>query len=198
MGNKEIQRQRMMNYFIEAAKEIIQEEGVTGITVRKVGDRAGYSYATIYNYFSDIKGLLGYCIVEFLADCFKYVARFKDDILNPLEQFIIYSVSYFKYMAQNPNIFQLVFLEDMENLLDLQEQNMEPDINRFMYEEIKKCADQGYIEHNQVKIIHDLIGNYIHGKLLFLLKGRGLESINEITTSMDEQIRFIMNERCQK
>ena len=53
MDKKEIQRQRMMKYFIEAGKQIILEEGVKNVTVRKVADLAGYSYATLYNYFED-------------------------------------------------------------------------------------------------------------------------------------------------
>jgi AcrR family transcriptional regulator len=40
------------SYFILAAKEIISIEGVNHVSVRKVPKKAGYSYATIYNYFS--------------------------------------------------------------------------------------------------------------------------------------------------
>jgi len=46
-----IKKRRVMTYFIEAANEIIKEEGINGITIRKVADKAGFNSATIYNYF---------------------------------------------------------------------------------------------------------------------------------------------------
>ena len=48
---KTIQKRRMMGYFIEAASQIIEEEGMEGVTIRKVADIAGYNSATMYNYF---------------------------------------------------------------------------------------------------------------------------------------------------
>ena len=50
-------KQRIRTYFLEAAREIILNDGVESVTVRKVADMAGYSYATIYNYFSDLNQL---------------------------------------------------------------------------------------------------------------------------------------------
>ena len=53
MEKKEIQEQRMRGYFIQATKEIIKGEGIKSVSVRNIADRAGYSYATLYNYFKD-------------------------------------------------------------------------------------------------------------------------------------------------
>ena len=58
MEKKEIQEQRMRQYFIDAAKEIIKGEGLKCISTRNVSDRAGYSYATMYNYFKNINDLI--------------------------------------------------------------------------------------------------------------------------------------------
>ncbi|MDP4092633.1 MAG: TetR/AcrR family transcriptional regulator, partial [Bacillota bacterium] len=56
--NKELQKSRMKKYFIDAAKEILVNEGVSNVSVRKVGEVTGYSYATIYNYFKNLDHLL--------------------------------------------------------------------------------------------------------------------------------------------
>lgn len=44
--------------FVQAAKEIILREGVAAVSVRKIAQATGYSYATIYHYFADINALL--------------------------------------------------------------------------------------------------------------------------------------------
>ena len=54
MKNKIIQEQRIKGYVIQAAKEILKGEGLKSISVRNIADQAGYSYATLYNYFKDI------------------------------------------------------------------------------------------------------------------------------------------------
>lgn len=46
------------NGFLQAAKEIILKEGVEAVSVRKIAQATGYSYATIYHYFSDVHALL--------------------------------------------------------------------------------------------------------------------------------------------
>ena len=48
----------MWKYFVDATAEIIEEEGLENVTIRKVADKAGYNSATIYNYFSEISHLL--------------------------------------------------------------------------------------------------------------------------------------------
>ncbi len=65
MKNKEVQELRMKNYFIQATKEILKGEGLQAVSVRNVADKAGYSYATLYNYFKDITELIFVCVNDF-------------------------------------------------------------------------------------------------------------------------------------
>lgn len=46
-----IKQKRVMIYFITAAKELIESEGVEKLTVRKAAAAAGYNSATLYNYY---------------------------------------------------------------------------------------------------------------------------------------------------
>ena len=65
MKNKELQEKRMKGYFIQATKDILKGEGLKGISVRNIADQAGYSYATLYNYFKDINDLVFVCVNDF-------------------------------------------------------------------------------------------------------------------------------------
>ena len=57
LTNKERQKRRTLSYFIEAAQRIIAEEGIQGVSIRKIADQAGYNSATLYNYFEDVDEL---------------------------------------------------------------------------------------------------------------------------------------------
>ena len=54
MRNRQIQEERIKTYFLDSAKNLLRAEGLKGVSVRNVAYRAGYSYATLYNYFKDI------------------------------------------------------------------------------------------------------------------------------------------------
>ena len=193
MDNKEIQRQRMMGYFIEAAKVIVKEEGVKGLTARKVGDRAGYSYATIYNYFGDLKELLAYCVFDFLEDCYQYMMGFKDDGVDCVEQILLYTTAYFRYFAQNSDMFQLIFLEDLGTVPQaLMKNDKQPSAGYLLRENLRQCAKEGYIAEENVDILHGLIGASIHGKLLFFVKRRNMEGLEDVVGIVKREVEFLI------
>jgi AcrR family transcriptional regulator len=54
LDNKEIQKRRMMGYFLEATKTVIDTEGIFAVTIRKIASMAGFNSATVYNYFENL------------------------------------------------------------------------------------------------------------------------------------------------
>lgn len=120
MSNKEIQEKRVKSYFIDAAKEIISAEGIKAASARTIAERAGYSYATIYNYFDDITGLHFLAIKEFMNDCFDFVSNNIND-----KSIFELSKEYTNYFIQYPSIFSILYLEgfDSSNETDFSEIN---------------------------------------------------------------------------
>lgn len=55
---KNIKKDYVKSKFVEAAKAIILQDGVLSVTVRRIAEITGYSYATIYHYFQDLNELL--------------------------------------------------------------------------------------------------------------------------------------------
>lgn len=199
MGKKEIQRKRMMTYFIDAAKEIIKEEGVKGLTARKVGDKAGYSYATIYNYFDDLSTLLTYCVFDFLEDCYKYLLEYKNSQLDSREQILTYILAYFEYFIKNPDVFHLIFIEELgKPPKDLVKEHPQPSVSILLREAIDQCAKEGYIEEENVDLLGELITSSIHGKLIFFLKRRNAEEINNVIDSIKNEIEFLIKSKIRR
>ena len=53
-----IKKKRVMMYFIEATQELILDEGLEKLSIKKIAEKAGYNSATIYNYFENLEVLI--------------------------------------------------------------------------------------------------------------------------------------------
>ncbi len=112
---KEIQEQRMRRYFIDACKTLIRGEGVHSVSARTVAEEAGYSYATLYNYFKDMKDLIAICVDEFIEETVQFV---KDRKIKAKGEEAVFkkSKAIAMYFLQYPGIFQAVFTENLREL----------------------------------------------------------------------------------
>ncbi|WP_192929661.1 TetR/AcrR family transcriptional regulator [Alkaliphilus serpentinus] len=192
MNKRNLQKQRIMRFFIDAAKEIIKTEGIKNITARRVGETAGYSYATIYNYFKDMNTLLTYCAFDFLEDCYEHVITFKDDKWDCKEQLIIYNIEFFKYFAENPEIFKLVYLEDLGKIPE--ELSKRPSISRLILDNLNESSKKGYLQKNSIDLLLELMGASIHGKLLFYLnRPNENQDLDFVLQVIEKEIEFLLN-----
>ena len=113
MVKNQIQEDRMKSYFITSAKEIIRGEGMRALSVRTVAEKAGYSYATLYNYFKDLRELVFYCIVDFLKELREFV-----DISSKGNQTLLSRTkSFCNYFVQYPGTFSVIFTEQMSEIV---------------------------------------------------------------------------------
>lgn len=116
MQKKEIQEERMRGYFIQATKEMLKGEGLKSISVRNIADQAGYSYATIYNYFRDVKDLVFLCVQDFQDEIEAFIMdETKNDTLGT-DRINGICTSYIKYFVQYPGIFELFYLERVPDI----------------------------------------------------------------------------------
>lgn len=193
MDKKDIRRQRIMTYFIDAAKEIIRTEGIKEISARKIGEKAGYSYATIYNYFDDLNSLLAHCIFDFFEDCYKYVISFKDDSKNKVEQFIAYATAYFKYFYDNPDLFYLIFIENLGNVPSkFIKNNKVPSISLLLKSSLMECAEERYVSQDSIYLIGELISASLQGYLMFHATGRNDKAFDDMVSLIESEIRFLI------
>ena len=115
MNNKDIQEQRVRGYFVQAANEILRGEGISNLSVRNVAEKAGYSYATLYNYFKNINELLSYSIIEFIEEGKEFIIGETNNI--PLGKNRLQAIirSYIKFFIQYPGIFELFYITPLKN-----------------------------------------------------------------------------------
>ncbi|HPI20613.1 MAG TPA: TetR/AcrR family transcriptional regulator [Candidatus Kapabacteria bacterium] len=116
MGKKELQEERMKGFFISATKEIIKGEGIRALSVRNIADRAGYSYATLYNYFKDMKDLIFICIKDFQEECRLYIESEVKNFSKGKDKLKAKTKAFMKYFVQYPGIFELFYIERFNDI----------------------------------------------------------------------------------
>ncbi|WP_143305395.1 TetR/AcrR family transcriptional regulator [Chitinophaga vietnamensis] len=117
MNNKKaIQEQRVRAYFIEATKDLLKSEGLKSVSVRNIADRAGYSFATLYNYFKDAKDLVFLCVEDFCEECRQHVAGRRGNTAPGIKRLKVAILAYMEYFIQYPGIFDLFFNEKLSEI----------------------------------------------------------------------------------
>lgn len=104
--------------FISAAKEIIDEEGVPAVSIRKVAARAGYSSATLYLYFSDVNELIMLASIGYLEGYCKDLAQKHLELKSPGECYMSSWESFCHHAFRHPYVFESLFFTKHATSLD--------------------------------------------------------------------------------
>lgn len=106
---RDIQRQRTIRYFIDAANTIAKNEGISRITIRNVSDLAGYNSATLYNYFENIEQLIAFSMLDNITEYFESLDFIQEMKLDALTSFLLAWRCYAEYSFKNPEIYSYLF-----------------------------------------------------------------------------------------
>lgn len=117
-ANKDIQKKRMLRYFVEATQSIIEEEGIKNISIRKVGKRAGYNSSTLYNYFEDMDQLVLLASMKYLREYNIALSENIGEQEDPYQNFMEIWEFFCHYAFQRPLIFYNLFFSKYSNHLD--------------------------------------------------------------------------------
>ncbi|MCK5742299.1 MAG: TetR/AcrR family transcriptional regulator [Chlorobi bacterium] len=181
MTKNEIQEQRMRGYFLESAKNIIRSEGVKSISVRNVAESAGYSYATLYNYFSDIKELMYHCIDDFNDECRVFVNSQRHPDSAGLDSLLSKVKAYLNFYVQYTGIYELIFVADIPYIKDGGTTNLFEEIVREDFNQI--CKD---LSDDDKDVKMDLLISSIRGQLqLYLIRRTPADYSEFIRRSMN-------------
>lgn len=155
-----IKQKRSMTYFIEATEKLIEEEGIDGLSIRKIATEAGYNSATIYNYFENLEILVLFASVRYLKD---YVSELKAEIKEGMNSLEIYRTIYKIFNIHSfssPEIFYNMFFgKHSGELTNIIKQYYEifPDELEGQTSSIKTMLTQGDIYQRDKSIVEMLI-----------------------------------------
>ncbi len=173
----QLKQQRIMNYFIEATEEIIKKEGMNNVTIRNVADLAGYTSATLYNYFENLSHLIFLANMHYLEEYNNDLVKCIANCKNSVEVYMSVCKCFSKHAYEKPEIFeQLFFSHGDEKFEEYTNQYYElyPEENKHLehsfldkmfhindlysrsYTMLESCIKDGYIEEEEAKDFNDI------------------------------------------
>lgn len=175
---QEIKKQRMKTYFLEAAIQAVKNEGADQLTVRKVADAAGYSYATIYNYFKDLNALLWETrqlmileLVEAVKSKMSAPVKDKEDIKK------VFKI-YMGYFFENPEVFRFFYFypltkPEFESIGCPGDQSHDPDFSSMWSETFGAFVQNGILSPEDIEIVAKLMIYSVQGLLTLRFSSAG-------------------------
>lgn len=199
MDKKEIQRNRMMKYFIDATVHIMKEEGMEHVTIRKVADIAGYNSATIYNYFQEVSHLIFFAAMTFLKDYTDALSKSLVKEKNSLEKYLMTWECFCKYSFADPKIYHAIFSSNLGNqpeellknyytifptdIINLPEEMLpmvlESNLAKRGRVILEKCVKEGLLRAENAEEINEMAVLVWQGMLTLLLNNRRHYSTDE-------------------
>lgn len=201
----------MMGYFIEATVQIIEEEGIENVTIRKVSDLAGYNSATIYNYFNELSHLIFYASLRMLKTYTEALPAYMARGDNALEKYLLLWECFCQYSFREPQIYHAIFSSDVgggskELMDDYYDQfpddlsNLPPDVKPIFLEfnlsnrdriAMKNCVEDGYIKRENAEHVQEMSKLIWQGVLTLVLNRRYNYSAEEATELTMKYIKEI-------
>lgn len=194
MDKKELQRSRMIGYFTESAVSLIKSEGLENVTTKKIGDKAGYSYATIYNYFENFNDLICVAIEEIARECGEYVKKnlkgknFKERMVN----FILLMT---EFNIANPNVFY-PFLSTSVDFTYFWKKSG----NHFFHpaydllvQELKSAKEFAKKKDEEILIICNILTNIFHAKMHFYLLMKSPSTLEELNKEVITEVSYLFD-----
>ena len=212
---KYIQKKRIIKYFIDAVKQIQEEEGLQSVTIRKVADIAGYNSATLYNYFENLDHLLLFASMDYFQEYVDQLPKCLRNVKDHIQRYILVAECFYRNSFLHPQNFYSIFFAKVSNSIDqymrdyyelfpIDTSEMDDDIATMVSEtdlfsrgsiSIKKCIDEGYFTKEDGIEMNDIM-TYVYESFLYrvihdeLDPGEANDKINKYLSNIIKKYRI--------
>lgn len=197
--------------FILAAKELMKDNDIKDISVRKIADVAGFHNSTIYLYFKDLDELLSLASVTYFYQYAVEITNIKENELSTLEYYLKVWECFCRNTFVNADIFYKFFFgEHSKNISSIlneyyilfpeEKQNMSDVLHEMYYGDniSERCLSlmKPLIDSDYTRITKDNI-ELINSIIVYNLKGTLSDLSTQDPSSVSYYIdRFMESIKC--
>jgi AcrR family transcriptional regulator len=171
----------LKNALIKAGIEILSKEGVHGLTLRKVAQKAGVSHTAPYSHFADLQSLIAAISIEgfrIINDRLTTVIR--RNKAEPLRQLVEACWTYVQFALSDPAHFKVTFSNVLEREKDYPAYvELSQESFRLIVQIVKDCQTKGMLRSGPADIEAISLWSCVHGFISLLLEGQLFHSILE-------------------
>lgn len=133
----EKRHQRTQEAILEAARQIIHEEGVSALSMRSIAQRIDYSPAGLYEYFASKEEIVETICGQGHHRLKEYMERVSKQL--PIAEYLRdIGLAYIEFAVQNPDFFLLMFTKVPPMLAT----------SEFTPEELRMMMERGLMDEN--------------------------------------------------
>jgi len=164
----------LKNALINAGVEILSQEGVGGLSLRKVAQRAGVSHNAPYSHFPDKQSLIAAISTEGFKQLYEELdAAISSSPDDPRRQLQEGAWAYAQFAINNTDTFKIMFsgvLEKEKEYPDL----VQISHNTFdiVVELARACQEAGFLRSAPPEICAVAVWGQIHGVVSLMLEGQ--------------------------
>jgi AcrR family transcriptional regulator len=174
MATKTYHHGDLKNALIQAGVEILSKEGVGGLSLRKVAQRAGVSHSAPYSHFPDKQSL----IAAISTEGFKQLARELDIAVSsypgdPRRQLQEAAWAYVQFALNNTDTFKIMFSGVLEKEKDYPA-FVEISHGTFdrVVDIVRTCQEAGVLRSTPPELTAVAVWGQIHGIISLMLEGQ--------------------------
>lgn len=164
----------LKNALIKAGAEILAKNGINGLTLRKVAQRAGVSHNAPYSHFPDKQSLIAAISTEGFKQLYqKLDTAISTDPDHPKRQLQEAAWAYVQFAMNNIDTFKLMFSGVLEKEKDYPAfvEISQKTFNRVV-DVVRACQDVGILSSTPPEIMAVAVWGQIHGIISLFLEGQ--------------------------
>lgn len=100
----------LRNRLIEAARELFVAEGYTGVSIRRITQRAGCPPMTFYLYYTSKHAMLRHIWEDIFAELLPRCTAAAAEHIDPVEKVEAYVIAMTRYWLDHPDSYRVVYL----------------------------------------------------------------------------------------
>jgi AcrR family transcriptional regulator len=195
MPRKKYHHGDLKNALIKAGVNILAKEGVAGLSLRKVAQKAGVSHAAPYAHFTDKQALIAAISTEGFRMLYERLTAIREQHRdNPRRQLVEAAWAYVQFAQNEPAHFRVTFSSAVER-----EKNYPAlvEMTRKSFGEVvgivEACQASGLLRTGPVDILTVSVWSIVHGFASLLIEGQISHTVFDRMT-VREMLIFTLNQ----
>jgi AcrR family transcriptional regulator len=195
MAERKYHHGDLKNALIEAGAEILAQEGVKGLSLRKVASRAGVSHAAPYAHFADKQALIAAISTEGYRKLYERIAaavrRFQG---NPPRQLFEAGWAYVQFALDAPAHFKVTFSGVVEKEKEYPA-FVEMSMKSFdlVVQIVEACQAAGALKAGAPDVLAVSVWSLVHGFASLLIEGQISHTVLDRMKARD-LLAFLLNQ----
>jgi AcrR family transcriptional regulator len=111
--------QQLRELILVSAEEIIQSQGLAGLSAREIARRVGYSAGTIYNMFENLDDVILHVEARVLDALAERISGVADTTSHGPDKLLLLARAYLSFTQENPKLWNLLFEHHLPPGVDL-------------------------------------------------------------------------------